>query len=434
MRLFHITTRAAWEGAAKAESYAPPSLAEVGFIHLSLERQWRGAHERFFAGASDLLLLEIDPARLRGEVRMEAADGDVFPHLYAPLNVDAVVTARALTDPGPRATDPSVRSLYPLVAPHDAGVLEVGDGNAIAWEVSGRVDGKPAVVLHGGPGQGCSPNMRRAFDPERYRVVLFDQRGCGRSTPHASHPSTEMRFNTTQHLVADIEALRAHLGVDRWLVSGGSWGATLALAYAERHPSRVSELVLSSVMTGRRSESAWLYGGLSRFFPEAAERFRGHVLVAGTPIEAARVEVVAEAYARLLEDPARAVRVSAARAWCDWEEAILSLEPAPTHGMFATLTDDEAVAFARVCAHYVRHGAWLDEGELIREAERLEGLPGVIIHGRRDLTCPVESAHLLSRRWPDARLMVLDDSGHLGSPSKRRALLDALDGFATRGP
>jgi proline iminopeptidase len=305
-------------------------------------------------------------------------------------------------------------------------LLDVGDGNAIAFEVSGRPDGKPAVVLHGGPGQGSSPNMRRAFDPERYRVVLFDQRGCGRSTPHASDPKTDMRFNTTPHLVADLEALREHLGVERWLVSGASWGATLALAYAERHPSRVSELVLSSVMTARRHESAWLYGGLSRFFPEAAERFHGHVMGSG-----ARVEEIVDAYARRLEHPDRSVRAAAARAWCDWEGAALSLEPNPIPDMFDVMSDDEAVAFARICAHYGRHGAWLDEGELIREAARLAEIPGVIIHGRRDLTCPFESAYLLSRAWPAARLLVFDDAGHLGSPSKRRALLEALDGFGS---
>jgi proline iminopeptidase len=278
-------------------------------------------------------------------------------------------------------------------------------------------------VLHGGPGQGCSPNMRRAFDPDRYRNVLFDQRGCGRSTPHASDPLTEMRFNTTDHLIADMEKLREHLGVDRWLVAGGSWGSALAVAYAERHPSRVSEVVLNTVTTARRSEAAWLYGDLARIFPEAAERFRGHV-------PEARGGDVIEAYARRMEDPDPAVRLLAARAWCDWEGAVLSLEPGPTRAPFADLSPRDMLALVRICTHYLRHGAWLAEGALIDSAGGLSGIPGVLIHGRRDLTCPVDTAYLLARAWPGARLVVVDDAGHLGSDSKRRALLDALDGFA----
>ncbi len=315
--------------------------------------------------------------------------------------------------------------LYPQIEPHDRGVLTVSDGNAISWEVSGSPKGRPAVVLHGGPGQGSSPNMRRAFDPERYRVILFDQRGCGRSTPHASDPATEMRFNTTEHLLADMEALREHLGVDRWLVSGGSWGAALAVAYAEQHPLRVSEMVLYTVTTARRSEAAWLYGELARIFPEAAAQFRGHVP------EAQDGDVIT-AYANRMEHPDQSVRLLAARAWCAWEEAVLWLEPVGVSGFYATLSTAETTAFARICTHYLRHGAWLAEGALIRNAGRLSGIPGVLIHGRRDLTCPVDTAYLLARAWPGAQLIVLDDAGHLGSDSKRRALLNALDSFAVR--
>jgi proline iminopeptidase len=313
--------------------------------------------------------------------------------------------------------------LYPPIEPHDQGMLPVGDGNVVAWEVSGARDGKPAVVLHGGPGQGCSPSMRRAFDPQKYRIILFDQRGCGRSTPHASDPATEMRFNTTDHLVADMEVLREHLGVDRWLVCGGSWGSALAVAYAERHPSRISEVVLNTVTTARRSEAAWLYGGLGRIFPEAAERFRGQVAEAGQ-------SDVIEAYTRRMEHPDESVRLLAARAWCEWEDAALSLEPGPTRGPFAALSPMEMLALVRICTHYLRHGAWLAEGALLENAGGLKGIPGVLIHGRRDLTCPVDTAYLLARAWPGARLIVLDDAGHLGSDSKRRALLDVLDGFA----
>lgn len=317
--------------------------------------------------------------------------------------------------------------LYPPTDPHASGLLPVGDGNAIYWEVAGAPDGKPAVVLHGGPGQGSSPNMRRAFDPAKYRVVLFDQRGCGRSTPHASDPATDMRFNTTAHLVADMEVLRAHLGIDRWLVSGGSWGAALAVAYAAKHTDRVSEVVLSNVMLARRSEVKWLYEDLATIFPEAAERFHGRVaddVNAGGGVVAA--------YARRLSSADATVRLEAARAWCEWEDAVLSLEPSPSAGMLSGMGAEETVAFARICAHYFSHGAWLEEGELMDAVRRFGEVPAVILHGRRDLSCPVETAWQLARAWPGARLEVFEDAGHLGSMSKRRALMDALDGFAAR--
>lgn len=315
--------------------------------------------------------------------------------------------------------------LFPPSEPYARGMLDVGDGNVISWDVGGAPTGKPAVVLHGGPGQGSSPNMRRAFHPDKYRVVLFDQRACGKSTPHASDAATEMRFNTTEHLIADMEALREHLAIERWLVVGGSWGAALAVAYAEAHPSRVSEVVLHSVTTGRRSESAWLYGGLARFFPEAAERFSAHVGGGG-------VDDVIAAYARQLDHPDLSVRLAAARAWCAWEDAVLSLDPGPTAGSLEELPPDDALAFARICAHYAHHGAWLEEGALIRDAGRLSGIPARLIHGRRDLSCPVDTGYELARAWPGAELVVLDDAGHLATDSKRRALLDALELFAGR--
>jgi proline iminopeptidase len=318
--------------------------------------------------------------------------------------------------------------LYPPIEPFDHGRLDVREGQSIAWEVCGAPDGKPAVVLHGGPGGGCTPNMRRGFDPRRYRVVLFDQRGCGRSTPHAADPAIDMALNTTGHLVADMEALRAHLGIDRWLVYGGSWGATLALAYAQQHPQRVSQMVLQSVTTSRRSESAWLYGGVARFFPEAWARFRAHVPEA----RGDWTDVVA-AYARRMEHSALDVRLAAAQAWCAWEAAVLSLERA-TQTPFDDLPPTDAIALVRICARYVQHGAWLEEGALIRDAPRLAGIPGVIIHGRRDMSCPIDTAHELSRAWPGATLVALDDAGHLRADSARRALLAALDGFATDSP
>jgi proline iminopeptidase len=210
--------------------------------------------------------------------------------------------------------------LYPPIEPYDKGMLEVGDGNLVYWEACGNPAGKPALVVHGGPGSGCGTWVRRYFDPDRYRVVLFDQRGCGRSTPHAGDPAADMRHNTTRHLIADMERLRRHLGIDRWLLHGGSWGSTLILAYAEQHPERVSEIVISSVTTTRRSEIDWLYRGVGRFFPEQWERF-----LAGAPGTPRDGDVVA-AYARLMEHPDAAVRERATADWCAWEDTVLSGE------------------------------------------------------------------------------------------------------------
>jgi proline iminopeptidase len=300
--------------------------------------------------------------------------------------------------------------LYPPIEPHERGMLSVGNGNFISWEVCGAPDGKPAVVLHGGPGQGCAPNMRRAFDPTRYRIVLFDQRGCGRSIPHAGDPATDMMSNTTEHLIADMEALRGHLGIDRWLVYGGSWGSTLALVYSQRHPSRATEIVLQSVTTSRRVEAEWLYGGVARFFPEAWERFRGHVP------EADGIEEVIAAYALLMEHSDAEVRLAAARAWCEWEDAVLSLEVNATESPYANLPPSDVVAFVRICTHYLRYGAWLEEGALIRDAGRLAGIPGVLIHGRRDMSCPIDTAYALARAWPGARARRPDGCGAFAHP------------------
>lgn len=308
--------------------------------------------------------------------------------------------------------------LFPPIEPYDRGLLDVGDGNAIFFEVSGNPKGKPALVLHGGPGQGCSPNMRRAFDPSVYRIILFDQRGCGRSTPHASVPETNMAFNTTPHLVRDMEKLRTHLGVDHWLLSGASWGATLALAYAVEHHAHVAAIVLLSITTSRRVETEWLYGGAARFFPEAFERFREHV-------PESRDIGILEAYARRMEDPER--RLAAAHAWSAWEDAVLSMESQES-GWLGVL-DEDLIALVRICTHYARHHAWLEEGQLLHYAAKLANVPGVLIHGRRDMSCPIETAVALHRAWPGSELIVLEDSGHLRSDSKRRALLEAHTRF-----
>lgn len=317
--------------------------------------------------------------------------------------------------------------LYPLTEPFDSGMLEVGDGNSIYWQAAGNPRGKPAVVLHGGPGQGSAPNMRRGFDPDRYLVVIFDQRGCGRSTPHASDPATDMAANTTGHLIADIERLRLHLGIDRWLVSGGSWGTTLGLAYAEAHSERVSELVLTAITTSTRAENDWLYRDVAMFFPEAFERFR-----AGVPAVGDERDLPA-AYAARTADPDPEVRLAAATAWAEWEDAVLSLEPGGNAGAFGDRPADDLVAMVRICAWYAAHGAWLEEGAVLRDAAKLAGIPGVLIHGRLDLSCPVGIAFELASAWPGARLLIDDETGHRGGAGiKRQWLLSATNEFASR--
>ncbi|MGC0419865.1 prolyl aminopeptidase [Embleya sp. AB8] len=314
---------------------------------------------------------------------------------------------------------------YPPIEPYDHGMLDVGDGNHVYWETCGNPDGKPALVVHGGPGSGCSTGARRLFDPARYRVVLFDQRGCGRSTPHAGDPGTDLRHNTTEHLLADMERLREHLGVERWLLYGGSWGSTLILAYAQRHPERVSEIVIPAVTTTRRSEIDWLYRGVGRFLPAEWERFRD-----GVP-QAERDDLVA-AYARLVSDPDPAVRERATFDWCAWEDAVVAGEPNGTPTPYGGRDPKARAALVRICAHYFAHGAWLPEGILIREAGRLDGIPGVLIHGRLDLSSPLDTAWHLARAWPTATLTVVSDAGHLGSDEMRVRIRTALDGFARR--
>ena len=319
--------------------------------------------------------------------------------------------------------------LYPPIEPYDQGLLDVGEGNLVYWETCGNPDGKPAVMVHGGPGQGCAPNMRRIFDPSRYRAVLFDQRGCGRSRPHASDPGTSLAGSTTGHLVADMERLREHLGIDRWLVTGGSWGTTLGLVYAERYPRRVSEIMLSAISTTRPSELDWLYRGAGRFFPEEWERFSA-VAAGAAGFDG---DVVA-AYARLMENPDPAVRNRAAAGWYRWEEAVLSLEPTakPLAGSAPVAADDYVLAFVRICAHYYSHAGFLSDGAVIRGAGRLAGIPGVLIHGRLDLSCPAATAWELARAWPGAELLIDDHSGHRGSDVKRAWMLETLDKFASR--
>ncbi|HEY8943890.1 MAG TPA: prolyl aminopeptidase, partial [Polyangiaceae bacterium] len=287
--------------------------------------------------------------------------------------------------------------LFPPLEPSASGLLDVGEGQSIYWEECGNPRGKAALVVHGGPGIGCTPRMRRAFDPGRYRIVLFDQRGTGRSRPHASEPTVDMRSNTTHGSIADMERLREHLGIDRWLLSGGSWGTTLALAYAERFPARVSGLVLANIALSRKRDIDWLYRGVARFFPEEWQHFRN-----GVPV-AERDDLV-RAYARAMEDGER--REAAALSWAHWEDAVLSLEPNAKPRPYSDRPSADLIAFVRICSHYFAHAAWLEDDELLQNAERLSEIPGVIIHGRLDLSSPLQGAWELSRAWSRAKFHI----------------------------
>jgi proline iminopeptidase len=316
--------------------------------------------------------------------------------------------------------------LYPEIEPYGQDMLEVGDGNGVYWETCGNPHGKPVLVVHGGPGSGCTTWHRRLFDPTVYRIVLFDQRSCGRSTPHASEPDIDLTSNTTQHLLADMELLRQRLDIDRWLVFGGSWGSTLALAYAETHSDRVTEMILWGVTTGRRSECDWLFrGGVAVLFPEQWERLRSAAPVAE------RDGDIVEAYSRMLHDPDPAVRRRAALAWCMWESA--TPDWPPTTGLAERYADpDFALAFARLVTHYIRHDVFLEDGSLLRNAQVLADIPGILVNGRFDLQAPIGNAWELSRAWPRSELVIVEDAGHAGGdPGLTRELMRATDRFAT---
>jgi proline iminopeptidase len=312
-----------------------------------------------------------------------------------------------------------LRNLYPEIEPFESGTLDVGDGHTIYWERVGTKGGKPAVFLHGGPGGTISPRHRRLFDPKLYDVILFDQRGCGKSTPNAS-----IDANTTWHLVADIERLREMAGFDKWLVFGGSWGSTLALAYAETHPERVSELVVRGIYTLTRAELDWYYQfGVSQMFPDKWERF-----LAPIP-EAERGDMMA-AYRKRLVGQDRKAQVEAAIAWSEWEGQTITLLPEPeTSDVFGEA--DYAVAFARIENHYFVHAGWLEEGQLLRDAGKLKDIPGVIIHGRYDMPCPAHYAWQLHKAWPKAEFFLIEGAGHAYSePGILDRLIYATDKFA----
>ena len=307
------------------------------------------------------------------------------------------------------------------------GILDIWDGNLISFETYGIPVGKPALVLHGGPGSGCTPWHRTLFDPAKYLVVLFDQRNCGRSTPHASEPDIDLSTNTTQNLVADIELLRIYLGIERWLVWGGSWGSTLALAYAEAHPDRVTEMILWGVTTGRRSEADRLFrGGVAPLFPERWARLR-----AGVPDVQDDVDIV-DAYARLLFDPDPPVRARAAHDWCLWESATPHWPPMT--GLASRYRDpDFALAFARLVTHYVRNDFFLEDGVLLRNAGVLADTPGILINGRFDLQAPLGNAWALHEAWPRSEVVVVEGAGHAADHEAiERELIRASGRFAER--
>jgi proline iminopeptidase len=309
--------------------------------------------------------------------------------------------------------------LYPAIEPHESGTLSVGDGHDLYWEVSGNPDGKPAVFVHGGPGGGTDPDQRRWWDPERYRIVLFDQRGCGRSTPHAS-----LDHNTTWHLVGDLERLRDHLGIERWQVFGGSWGSTLSLAYAEKHRDRVTELVLRGIFLLRAEEIHWYYQeGASRIFPDAWEHF-----VEPIPVE--ERGSLLHAYHRRLTSGDDEVRIAAAKAWSIWEGSTSTLRGNPKL-IEKTSNPRFAEAFARIECHYFLNRGFMErDGQLLEDIDRIRDVPAVIVQGRYDVVCPTKSAWDLHRAWPEAELDLVPDAGHSAmEPGIARRLIAATKRF-----
>ncbi|MFC5826996.1 prolyl aminopeptidase [Nonomuraea insulae] len=312
------------------------------------------------------------------------------------------------------------RTFYPPIEPYETGMLDVGDGNELYWEVSGNPDGKPVVFLHGGPGGGILPAMRRFFDPQAYRIVLFDQRNCGRSRPHAGDPGVSLAANTTGHLVDDIERLRERLGVGRWQVFGGSWGSTLALAYARRHPERVSELVLRGIYLARPADEVWAFTGTgaARLFPAEWAAFRDF-------IPADEQDDLLQAYHRRLFDQDPEVHVPAARAWAAWELSANTLLPVPP----PPLDDRDLVAFSRIEVHYFGQGCFLKDGELL-DVGAIRHLPCVIVNGRYDMKTPFEAAWDLHLAWPEAEFQIVEDAGHAGAePGTLHHLIEATDRF-----
>jgi len=313
------------------------------------------------------------------------------------------------------------RALYPEIQPYETGMLDVGDGHNLYWELSGNPDGKPVVFLHGGPGGGSSPEHRRQFNPDKYKILVFDQRGCGKSTPYAS-----LEANTTWHLVDDIEKLRTKVAkVEKWQVFGGSWGSTLSLAYGQKYPERVTELILRGIFLFDQNEIDWMYkeGGASQVYPDKFEEF-----LAAIPQD--ERDNLVEAYRERLTSDDPDVRLAAAKAWSKWEGDIVTLLPSPSTIEHVT-SPEVAVAVARIENHYMGNHGWIEEGQLLRDASKLRGIPGVIVQGRHDTCTPPVAAWKLKAAWPEVELNIVPDGGHLFSePGVLDGLIRATDRFA----
>jgi proline iminopeptidase len=313
---------------------------------------------------------------------------------------------------------------HPLIQPYETGFLDVGEGQRLYWQACGNPAGKPAIVVHGGPGSGAAPGFRRFFDAARWRVVLFDQRGCGRSTPSAADIETDLTVNDTQRLIADMERLREHLAIERWTVVGGSWGSCLGLAYIQAHPGRVTEAALFSIALGGRREIDWITRGVSPHFPEAWAKFRD-----GVP-PADRDGDLADAYARRLASPDPAVREQAAADWCAWEDAHVAVSPDHRHD---PRYDDPRfrMTFARLVTHYWRNACFLAEGQLLAGASALGHIPAALIHGARDVSTPDDNARDLHQAWPGSTLTIVGEAGHgAGQGGLGDAVADAVAQFA----
>ena len=312
-----------------------------------------------------------------------------------------------------------MRVLYPPIDPYHVETLAVDQTHRLHLETCGTAQGLPVVFLHGGPGSGCEPWHRRFFDPAAYRIVLFDQRGCGRSRPHAS-----LEDNTTAHLVSDMERIREHLGIERWVVFGGSWGSTLALAYAEAHPERVLGLVLRGIFLCRPRDIHWFYQeGAGRLFPDYWEDYLA-------PIPESERDEMVSAYHRRLTGEDEVARMAAAKAWSEWEGRTATLLPNP--GVVDHFRDPHvALSLARIECHYFMNQSFLEPNQLLRDAHRLADIPGTIVHGRYDVVCPLDQAHALHRAWPRAKLEITPDAGHsAGEPGIVDALVRATDELA----
>nr|WP_095972298.1 prolyl aminopeptidase [Rhodococcus erythropolis] len=312
--------------------------------------------------------------------------------------------------------------LYPAVEPYESGLLEVSNGQSLYWETVGNPAGIPVLYLHGGPGSGCTVGARRFFDPETFRAVLFDQRGCGRSLPLASGPDVDLTVNTTAHILDDIERLREHLGIERWLVSGLSWGVSLGLVYAQAFPGRVIAMALGAVTGGTRLEIEWITRAMGRIFPREWGEF-----VAPLPVEERDGNLPA-AYARLLADPDPAVRENAALQWCRWEDVHVSLMPGWTPSVRYQNPDFRRV-MTRLVTHYWANDCFLAPNQILDGMDRLAEIPAILVHGLYDISGPLDTAWAIHQRWPGSELVVLDGAGH-GGGGFNEAIVEALNSLA----